>query len=164
MSVAFLCRLEIVENRFGAGFATRREQPARCLNEVAGPNQMIPAEIVVSLRRTPGDGEAGDNSAGRIVAMAGQNGGAHAITIQTVVIAGLIEGHKGLLPFLPLGTIALQHPGKSPLQAQKRSQRGRFRKDAKPDCQDGASAAGAEIKRARECDVALFGTVKLWFQ
>ena len=63
MSVAFLCRLEIVENRFGAGYATRREQAARCLNEVAGPNQMIPAEIVVSLRRTPGDGEAGDNSA-----------------------------------------------------------------------------------------------------
>src|SRR3954449_6772950 len=51
MSVAVLCRLEIVENRFGAGFATRREQAARCLNGVARPNQMIPAEIFISLRR-----------------------------------------------------------------------------------------------------------------
>ena len=107
MSVALLDGAQIGEDfeRFMAG--PRRQEAARRFDEVARPDEVISAEIVVSLVEPPGDGQAGDDRPGKGGgAVGGENGGADAIDVPPAC-GDPVERLQAALPGPPAGYIGL---------------------------------------------------------
>ena len=80
MPVGFLCGLEIMQNAQGVIVRSCRKQSAGVLDQIARPDQVVPAKILIALVESPWNGKAGDDSAQEIFGfMRAQNGGAGAI-------------------------------------------------------------------------------------
>jgi hypothetical protein len=62
VTVRLLRHLQVAQHAPDVLVGTDCDEAARDLDEIPGPDQVIAAQIVVRLRRSPGDGEAGDDS------------------------------------------------------------------------------------------------------
>ena len=72
MAIRFLDRDQIIEHGLRGGDGARRQQAAGGFDEIARPDQMIAAEIVIALGEAPGNRKARDDGARRLIAMGGQ--------------------------------------------------------------------------------------------
>ena len=102
----FLSGFEIAENSYGVSDGAGGEQCAGSFDEIAGPDEVIAAEVFVAFVEAPGDGEAGDDAAEKILGfVSAQDGGGGAVEI--VRALRFIELDQGILPILPVEDIVL---------------------------------------------------------
>jgi len=122
VAVPFLDDGEIVEHgaciRYGPGC----EQSARRFHQIARPDQMIAAKVVIALAEAPGDGKAGNDGAGGIVPVGGEHAGADAVPVQLGWIMGLVERQQPGLPLPPAAAIMFQRRLDALFQAEQRTQ------------------------------------------
>jgi hypothetical protein len=163
MPVGLLHGDQIIQDRLGMGAASRGEEPAGDLHEVARPHQMIAAQIVVALRRTPGDGKASDDRSRGGVAMGGQYGRANAIVIELHRIRRRVERQQALLPLAPAAIKTVPDRLYALLDADERAERRLFRLSAETDRKQRAAVAFTQIERAGKRDVSVDRTHVLGF-
>ena len=60
MTVRFLGDLQVIQHPAGIAMRPGSQQPARRFHQVARPGQVIAAQVIISLGKTPRDGETGD--------------------------------------------------------------------------------------------------------
>ena len=77
MSVGFLRSFEIMQHAKRIVVRSGGQQSASVLDQVAGPDQVVAAQVLVTLVEAPWDGKTGNDSAEKILGLMGaQNGGA----------------------------------------------------------------------------------------
>src|SRR5580693_5053061 len=101
-----LCDLEIAKHSDGVCHRASSQQSASGLYQVARPDQVITAQILVAFVESPGDGEAGDDAAEKILGlMRAQNGSRGAIEI--VLAFWVVKIEQSVLPVLPMDHVML---------------------------------------------------------
>ena len=107
MSVGLLRRLEPAQDAARIVERAGRHQRARGLDQIARPDEVIAAEILVAARETPRDRQAGDDAARERLRLVGaQHRRADAIGARPAIVARRIERHQPRLPVMPrLGEI-----------------------------------------------------------
>ncbi len=118
---------------------------------------MIPAQVLVSLVEAPGNGQAGNHAAEKVLGFVGtEDGGAGAIEI--VLAAGLVEFQETTLPVLPMPDVIAAEFLVRFEQAGTDLLPGLGPDAAKTQRQHELSVACSEINFAGESDVSVFRT------
>ena len=138
--------------------AAGEERSAR-LAEVARPDEMVAAEVVVTLAESPGDRQARDDAAGKGRSLvAAQNGGADPIEVMTV--RAPLERSQPGLPGAPAGGVVVEDRFERRL---KRAQGMVARLGLRQAESEGENRGSVRTLRqlGRHCDVAVGGGVVL---
>src|ERR1019366_7042624 len=136
------------------------QQSASILDQIARPDEMVPAQILVALVEAPGNGEAGDDAAEEVLGFVrAQN--RRAGPVQIFFPRLLVEFLQRPLPVLPVKDVIF-------VDCFIRSEQGReglltgFRPDsAKAECEDEFAVAGDQVYFGGQRDVSLFRAVVL---
>ena len=156
MTVGLLRRLEPAQHPPGVGKRAAGRQAAGGLDEIARPDEVIAAEILVALVEPPGDRQAGDHAAGkRARLMAAQHRGADAIGVVGVAGIGGVEAQQPVLPGAPPRDILRHRRGKAVIEAAPGAMRRLARAPAESQRQQELAAAGGEINLGGERDIAV---------
>src|SRR6185312_2282558 len=159
MPVGFLDRHEIAQDAFSGVCRTGREQPAGNLDEIAWPNQMVAAKIVIALGRAPRNRQTCDDCAGRRFSMRRHDHRADAIAIKALLVARLIEWQERLLPLSPAGSKIRQRRTCTALKAYQGPERCLLSMCTEADREQRSPATGGQVDGARQCDIAVFGAL-----
>ena len=156
MAIRFLCGFEVAEHAERIVLGSGGQETAGDLYQIARPHQVIAAEIFVSLIKSPGDGEAGDDASDKFLGLVGpQHAGADAVEI--VLSRGLIQFQQTVLPVLPMPHVMLAEFIVGLTQAGPHLLAG-FRPDApETQRQHEFSRARLQINLAGKSDVAIHG-------
>jgi hypothetical protein len=80
VSIGFLRGFEIMQHAESVVVSARGQQSARALDQIARPDQVVAAQILVAFVEAPGNGEAGDDAAEEVLGFVrAQNGDAGAV-------------------------------------------------------------------------------------
>ena len=101
VSIGFLRGLEVMQHAESVVVSARCQQSASALDQIARPNEMVAAQVLVAFVEAPGDGEAGDDSTQEIFGFVGAQN-RHAGPVQILMPRLLVEFLQGLLPVLPV--------------------------------------------------------------
>src|SRR5260221_13123006 len=104
VSVGFLCCLKVMQHAESVVVSTRCQQSTSALNQIAGPDKVIAAQIFVTLVETPGNGEAGDDSAEEVFGFMRAHD-RHAGPVQIFLPRLLVELLQCPLPVLPVSDV-----------------------------------------------------------
>src|ERR1700675_1161706 len=138
----------------------RCQQSAGALDQIARPDKVITAEILVALVEAPGNGEAGDDAAEEVLGLVGTYN-RHAGPVQIFFPRLLVELLQCPLPVLPVQDVIFAG-------GRIRSEQGRegllpgFRPDSsKAECEDELAFAGGQANFSGQRDVSVFRAVIL---
>ncbi len=140
--------------------SARCQQSTSALNQIAGPDKVIAAQVFVTLVETPGNGEAGDDSTEEVFGFVRAHD-RHARPVQIFFPRLLVELLQCPLPVLPVSDVVFA-------SRCIRSEQGReglltgFRPDsAKAECKDELAVAGGQVDFSGQRDVSVFRSVVL---
>jgi hypothetical protein len=164
MAVGLLDRPEIGEDPQRILAGTGGKEAAGGLDEVARPDQVIAAEVLVALAEAPRDRQAGDRRPREIERpVSGEHGRAHAIGVETGWRCA-VERLELLLPRPPAGDIfplgrveAGHHAGDRIVGGLRRGWR-------EPQCKQGRRVARRKSDLAGQRHIAVFGALIGGFQ
>ena len=88
--VRLLGDFQIAQHAQSVGFGARGQKTKRGFHQVAGPDQMVSAQIFVAFVESPGNGEAGDDASQKILGLVRAQHG-HAGAIQVNFAAGFVQ-------------------------------------------------------------------------
>src|SRR5579864_62698 len=105
--IGLLCRFEIVQNSNRVPGGSGSQEAGSSLNQISRPDEVIPAQIVVTFVEAPGNGKAGDYAAKEILRLVhAEHRRACAID---VLLDRPVERQKSFLPPPPLGNVILEN-------------------------------------------------------
>ena len=102
----FLGDFQIAQDAQGVRFGAGGQQTKCSFDQVAGPDQMVSAQVFIAFVESPGNGKAGDYAAQKILGLVRPHHG-HAGAIQIDLAAGLVEFQQTVLPMLPMPDVVL---------------------------------------------------------
>ena len=108
MSIGLLNSCEIFQHRFGVFAVASSKESSGNFYEIAGPDQMIAAEIVIALGKAPRYRQACDDGARSLVAMRCEDRRADAVAIEPCPIVVSVERRQAPLPVPPSGREAFE--------------------------------------------------------
>ena len=153
--VGFLSDFEIAQDaqcvRFGAG----SQQTKRGFHQVAGPDQMVSAQIFVAFVESPRNGKAGDDASQKVFGLVRAHDG-HAGAIEVNFAAGLVQFQQAVLPILPMPDVVLAQFVVGLEQTGARLLSGFGPDAAEAERQGELAVAGRQVDLAGERDVSVF--------
>ena len=165
VAIRLLYGAEIAEHGLGLVIGARRQQAAGILDEIARPDEVIAAEILIALVEAPGNGEAGDDRARhRIGLVGGEHDSAGAVGIDVGAPLRMVERHERALPVAPALHIGAAQFLEAFLQAAHGTEAGFLRPSAEAQRHQHLAIAGGKVDLGAERDIAGLGAAVALFQ
>src|SRR5438105_4040791 len=121
----FLDRPQIVKDLARFALRSGGNHAARGLDEVARPDEMVAAQVLVAFGEAPGDRQAGDVAAGeRPRLVRAQHRGADTVGIRPAAARSSIQRKKRALPGTPAGDVSGKGGFDSVVEARAHAKRG----------------------------------------
>ena len=159
MTILLLRYLQVMEHPLHIFRRAHGQETAGGFGQVAGPGQVIAAQVVIAFGKTPGNRQAGNNAPGESFGlMRAQHGRADAAQIW-LLLAHRLQGRKRILPGLPGLDVACFGDLKAVLQAGQNPVAGLVGRTAKTQRQHKLAVRGSQLYLASQGDVAIVSPI-----
>ena len=155
VSLGLLRGFEVSQHADGVICRARSQQCARTLDQIARPDQVIPAEIFVAFVESPGNREASDDASEKILGLVSAQDSCRG-AIQIVLAQGGVEFEELGLPVTPLRDVVLADFVVILKESRAGLLAGLSPDPTESESEDELAVAGSEVDLASEGDVAVF--------